>query len=276
MKHSMTALALLGGLLWHGAASADVSGQARMGNIGFTLIDLDPNDGITPALTMTHVGTRYENDYGYISASTPSGNYWEQFYPPATPQPWEYSYNLNNVETAHVAVLGRDDSWKQSVEGEAHIVTSLSESRGLNTSIEGDQAHFTLTPNTAVAFYSTVQIEASVTPPQQRQDWFDIFALFWLAIEDPKQPDGLLGVDLDLQDFRLESARGFSETRDSLDLVQTSWLNRTDQQQAGWVSMEMWMYAGSGTLDPVPEPAHYAMLLAGLALVGWTARQRRS
>ncbi|MEO8037136.1 MAG: PEP-CTERM sorting domain-containing protein [Betaproteobacteria bacterium] len=37
---------------------------------------------------------------------------------------------------------------------------------------------------------------------------------------------------------------------------------------------EVWLYRPEGWINPIPEPETYALMLAGLALVGWIARRR--
>jgi hypothetical protein len=90
---------------------------------------------------------------------------------------------------------------------------------------------------------------------------------FWLAMSaaDPTNSRSFLAVSGRLRVTASEQTTGPVAFREDAG----SWLIQTDDQPAFAVR-------GSVVAAPIPEPETYAMMLAGLGLVGWMAKRRRS
>lgn len=227
------------------AHAAVAQGAASISNLRYTLTDLDPNDGMSPGLAFVPV---YGSIWGTLSFS--GSNVYEDndYIPPSIWGSWE---NGNNAISSNVDGSGRLEDTVFSVSHRSDTVAT--------------EAHafidfwFSLAPGTRITFYSDYALSASGFNPDGRARAITRF-------------DGRLS------EFWTGESRSFfrSAGDESLELNGTaslSWDNIGPEPWEGILNLHTYGYS-VGSAVPVPEPASYAMLAAGLGLMGFLARQR--
>lgn len=242
MKHP-TPLLLAGlvALAAAGAVQAQTTTSASLKGFSYQLIDLDTTDGISASLTLTPVST-------WLAArGFDPGSY--------TPNPLQI---VDEAGTASVA--NQTGSALATYDGSVMSTSQASTAPGYRMAADVIQTWgFLLSPNTRVIFsaFASVSSQSSV----------DGYAFGGAGLNgSTRAADGYPSYYFD--DIRLSDG---SESR----LVSFS----VTASQAGLSGMVRAGVSGSAeqylTPLPVPEPSTYALLLAGLALVGTRLRRRQ-
>ncbi|MBB3223212.1 PEP-CTERM sorting domain-containing protein [Pseudoduganella umbonata] len=227
------------------AHAAVAQGAATISNLRYALTDLDPDDGISPNLAFNPV---YGNIWGGLNFSGSRVYEDNDFIPPSISGNWE---NGNNAISSRVDGSGRFEDTVLSVSHRSETVTT--------------EAHafidfqFYLTPGTRITFYSDYALGASGYDPDGRARSLTFF-------------QGRLS------EFGTGEVRNFLHFAgdENLELNGTasiSWDNAGPEAWEGSLNLHTFGYS-VGSAVPVPEPSSYAMLAAGLGLMGFLARQR--
>lgn len=237
------AAALCGGT----AHAATAASTAELTSLTFELIDLDPHDGITPYLTLNDErfrSTTAFNESGYYI--TVPDRVVDSSGITSLTRPWGAASTEWNGSYQFASASLDDNSGRSRIiaaENVYDVSFTLSPSTRLLVTANGVlTAHLS---ETAARAQTTTTLEGSVA----RDDWWEPYRFFFTyrSLESGTEAFSLQGT--------LENGLVPSVVSLSVDTLATA--------------------SFYGQTTPVPEPATYAMLLAGVGLIGGVARRRR-
>jgi hypothetical protein len=242
------------------AAQADnlLSATVSLGDVSYQLIDLNPTDGIAPSLTFFGQGFRATNSasIGYVNR--------ERY----------YEYSSTNGATGVDRIEGDAATLTTPMRFSASSsVASNAYYSNFTADAVGDR-EFALSADTQVIFFATTKLSAS-NSGTTGSAWAR--SGFSGAVRSGGYPSQEYN-----SDFLVELT-----ARDSQDLSTQMVGVLRSSQRTGYGKLTMrvetgseWSVAVPASLAPsisaVPEPGTYAMLLAGLGLVGFAARRKRA
>lgn len=284
MNKFATSMVLTAALASPLLAHAQVRAEGGLTNFSYTLIDLLPDDGIAPSLTIVQSSA-------FPGGSSASG-YASQN---ATFEPWftdsrsqlttPYNRDLatnigTRAGTASASATGADF---QSLQFHAAAATTsiAAASRAANGSTSFSLNEFVLSPGTQVSFFVDFNASASTTlPAGVFQEYARTYASFSL---DANAQDGwnkyvsnfIEVVAANAMYPNSPPATASASERVSLTLGNNSLFSSNLKLDISLSSTVNVNDASPVPPSPVPEPATMAMLLAGLALVAGAARRRR-
>ncbi|WP_229261901.1 FxDxF family PEP-CTERM protein [Duganella guangzhouensis] len=272
-------LAMLLGSLVINVASASSSVSATLGNLHYTLIDLDPNDGITPSIVFGNVG--------YTDRSSQTSTY---AYDDANGVHSKFNRAVAPSITSSVTQSSPQYSMSASASGtsmlNSGVLSAYLQTSGDNkVSFDYDSTadfgvlQFTLSAHTAITFYADASVSAAssgLPSGGYRNSALGIATLsgsfggngtaLSFFNEDARasldQIVGSAGADLPVTDAKNQT-------------LEFTYNNLLDIGIRGYVTSSVGTYATLAVLA-VPEPETYAMLLAGLGLIGAIARRRKN
>lgn len=218
-----------------GAASAQAIASAALGVTGYTLVDLDPNDGITPWITFQNQSTIGTAVSLYDAADTPL-------------------QERSSTTYGSIGVSSADGSAQASA-GTTDVAAAISAYAGRSVAQAENRYYFELSPHTGVTFFASGHLVSGGV------DWGNAVASvgFYSAVNGIGDPPG-------------ESiARGVSNYTVSFSSYAES---QGADAATGWVDLTS-SASVRAFAPPVPEPALASMLLGGLALLGAHAARRR-
>lgn len=268
IRYGMGAL-VLACVAWSGPAAANSQGQSTMGNLRFTLFDLDLTDSVTPSLLWSipdapsGVMSQAWLTVGYsVSDEHVRDSYLDARQAlPGSPASLSFSPGPQaSVETAlaHPAPLGQLLSVRASISsgGQRDAFTT--------GEVQSDLLGFTLSPNTRVAF----TVDLDITAGTQALAGYDeeIYAHGAIYVNGHAPLGGSSSTATQLHTGTMPGS--------PLELDQTIGLsvdfsNATSNAGYGDVSFLLRSQARSWPVSAVPEPSSTVMLLAGFALFGW-------
>lgn len=237
-------------LMASGPAQAAASASAEIGHLVFTLIDLDPLDGIDPA--MMWGGSEYSQSY----ANTESGGWsWDSAF--------GWYMDTSAMSTDSFSLASGMTGWG-GADAEAEV--SGSPVAGVSRSANGSgyfSGSFTVTPWTGIVVTAPYTAWASTTLDSE---WArgSAHLQFSLYTDDGSEEHYA-------QRFIEASSAG--ESNSASGTVRLTFANLSADAMGGNFWAQAYAYAQSP--QPVPEPAGAVMMLAGLLGVGAALRRRR-
>ncbi|MDM5177442.1 PEP-CTERM sorting domain-containing protein [Massilia sp. DJPM01] len=238
-KSHLTACALAAALSSAAGQTGAASASVQISNVRIELIDLDPNDQITPWV-----------QFGYrdvaMNANLNDGGELQEIF-------WPGSVQLSRPYGEAAAMVG-DGIMRSS----AQIRDSRLAGGARVSALGSDWRMFELSPNTQLKLTLSVSLQADDGLGESSRAVASIYG-YVSAFDQSGTPDQF---DDKLQNF---SGARTVDYRSTLSTGQAA-----GHGTIGWAA---YSYA-QGSAAPVPEPASYAMLLAGLAAIG-TCRLRR-
>lgn len=218
------------------ASAASADGYAGISEFSWTLVDLNPGDGIAPSIKFDVAG----------------GAAWSQR---LTVFPWLIDARDTFGATQVSAAEGNAAS-ALSETGNMASAHAPAEN-GIFMAYAMHVASFELTPYTRIEFSATAKVDT--TNPGTQTGGYALLE------------GGLVNAE------SAEPVSNFKLLLDSKDGSATqAWnpaLSSGAETTIGYFRRDTMAYVN---LVPVPEPSTYAMLLAGLGLIGWRARRSRS
>lgn len=266
-------------------AHAQVRAEAGLSNFSYTLIDLLPDDGITPSLSIVAPigyagGSRA---YGYIRQSDSAEPEFDDYLNQSTTR---YNRNLDvklgsPAGTANASVNGTDFHSLQ-------LKTSASTSgaspafRSASGYASANILEFVLSPGTQVSFFADANVATAATAP--RDDVFRDNA--WAGVSFGVRGNGDIdGLGYDARSINLQASNLIFDdappaTMSVSERIALTLGNRSASSAKLYLEIAtsasvQSQYYGHQSPSAVPEPATTAMLVAGLALIAGTARRRR-
>lgn len=264
MKRLIAACAALQ-LLAGGASAA--TGHVTHGNLTWTLIDLDPTDGIAPSLQfLPPPAGPLGAARAYVSAFA-GGALHEDTVVADDTDPLLAELDYRPAAYTHARVDGRADPATLSLSLDTNATL---EPNGASATawLHGGALPFVLSANTGVTFHSSVLLQGERgTEPGIYDAWL---ASGTLTVSF----DGLApaqSVFTDYVSVTLSPSPGDPVAVDFTRELTVDYSNRTASSMTGDVAL---LAIGTTAIAPVPEPGMLPMALAGLALMGWRLRRR--
>ena len=268
-----------------GPALAAASSSAAFANLVITLTDLDTTDGIAPSLTFNLNGPSFIDSraegFGDVAESYQFQNYAPHqggLFTGETQSAW--SSSAGSIMTAN-SVAGFTS---MSAQGVAHSGLDAYGTYSAAAIGAAPDNSFTLSANTAVTFSVMADMRAMTTMGYNLEadmaEWASAHAMLNAGgmldgtfVSDPQERYVLAGFDV-LDD---NTTVGVSNSWSGL--LSTTFSNLGPAEASGFLQSFVIVDGYSSVWDgvtPVPEPGTYAMLLGGLALLGFVARRRKA
>lgn len=245
-----------------GSSWAATTATGTLSTLGFELTDLDLDDGIAPSISFGNGISWTLNVYSANQQSGVRENFTivDHFgFPPA-----DLSASVGPA-TSFASVVGDP---RQRTAG---ISTSIhADVAGFSTAAGSIFGQYVLSPNTRLTLMADVALHGAIDDDRQEE----AVASYSLVLRATIGGTSQVGEAAIVKVIRKDAPGGseaflFEETM-YVDLV-----NDTAQQVTG--SLEAFIFAGgAGIPSPVPEPAMWVMVLAGLAPLTVFGRRRRS
>lgn len=270
-------------------AFAASSSFAELTNFSYTLVDLDLNDGIAASLTWTYPSAAdgsYANSYAYDNSTTGTS---DSHFATGTfgSVSSAVSQSLSQASSSVTPGGGTDPLLGASLQssGSTDGVTVPGTTSGYDTYAESpwslDAQTFSLSANTVVIFQADSWVNAATTvgfdPTTGATEWasgstfmrtYGGYVGDWQDISDTAGVYAAFGYDSNTNTWLGESG---SQTG----LLQVSFINYGSSALDGKFYAAV-TASGASTVAAIPEPETYAMLLAGLGLIGRIARRRQA
>ncbi|WP_029002048.1 PEP-CTERM sorting domain-containing protein [Azohydromonas australica] len=251
-------------------ALAAVGSTASLTDLHYELVDLDPNDGITPYVRFSG-GALAQSfiDYHFCDVGNGCDRAMGSFTVPASAfveDPSDGKSGFSSVSSAGLLAGGTFDI---SVNGYADTKHNEYQSRALYRTVDG-QPLFVLSANTAIRVTGQYTLDAWGTPWVDARRGFGNDGSYASVFFQSKFIDG--------DPFKQEVSAFVTPTSppDTEHLMgQMSVLLRNDKDHQA-VLWGKWGVVAGGRVAGIPEPSTYALMLAGLAVVGVAARRRRT
>jgi hypothetical protein len=268
-----------------GPAFANASSSATFGNLVITLTDLNPNDGIAPSLSFQTYGRAFVTGAIHSWGDTSE---LQSFAHTAPQQQGALSGTAHGDWAAASASLVAADTTAgfTSLSASGMALSGIDAFGSYSSHASGAEPYFnqfTLSANTRVTFSTNAALQAQTSMGYNLEadqgEFAYAHALFGV---DAFTNDGQEHIDTQEHaiaiQFNVRDDGSTEGVRDSWSgQLSVSFSNDTASEASGYMLNDVDIHGYSAVWDgvsPVPEPATYAMLLGGLALLGCTTRRR--
>lgn len=261
MKHRLIAAALAAALLpICGAAGAQASASVTFSGIRFTLVDLDPDDGIDPTIAFTGASSADANAYNgsiggnsHLDATTFAAPVWATVPSTATNSAtaWMMGDPYGPGATAHA------DGSNAALPTGQSLASIWFKGSAVNP---GSPVDFKLSPHTKLILTGTV--DGSVSSDQLHNE-----ASASMFIEFDAQGSQQNRVDWDVHTLALPRGTQYDMHHD----ISVSFVNNDSVELQGNMNGGVSVNVASS----VPEPWTAAMLLVGVGMLASHGRRRR-
>jgi len=302
MRIQLSAIAVAISLtLTHQVASANSVASATLGPISVTLIDLNPADSLLPTITWNNATYAPYNNYTYVYAyDSANGNYQSN-------AAWGENLGSNNslsASTAQSAATASISSGNDNTRLDGVSLTSAGYADGTTSAGQysyfnaaayapyyGGYDAFTLGAFTGVIFtaYATTSAQTSIG---NHDGWGSEYASSTAALNVwGSQPSGTGGTQnsnasissyaaydtLSVWNDQTQtydySYTGQSNT--AADMLGGTYINLTGSDKVGYLQFYTNVSGHSYVASAVAEPESYALVLAGLSLMGMISRRKQ-
>ena len=281
----MPALAMACMVATSAPALADASSSATFGNLVITLTDLDASDGITPSFTFNVNGPSFIDSraegFGDVAESYQFQNYAPlqgALFTGETHSAW--SSSAGSIMTAN-NVAGFS---AMSAEGAAHSGLAGYGTYSAASIGATPENTFTLSANTAITFSVLADMRARTSMGYNLEADMAEYATAHALLNVGGMVDGSFVNDAQERFITagfdvLDDNTTIGVSNSWSGLLSASFANTGTTEASGFLQTFVIVDGYSSVWDgvtPVPEPATYAMLLGGLALLGAAGRRRRA
>lgn len=269
-----------------GQASATASSSAFMGKLVITLTDLNPTDGITPWLSFKP---------NSVSGLHNVAEGWGDVYESYTRDDYASAVQQNGTLTRKVDTEWSSASGTVNTAANAAGFTSMSAQGSAQSGLDGygkyfSQAYngngvseFKLSANTQVTFSVVADLKANTSMGYNLDADMAEYGYARALLNVGGTVDGMWQNDASehaaLAEYYVNDDNTVSGVSDSWSgLMSVSFYNFGATTSDAWLQGVALSEGQSAVWDgvtPVPEPETYAMMLAGLALIG-AARRRKA
>lgn len=260
-----------------GLATADISGYTRIGNVSYTLQDLDPADGLTPFLTTPTVDHVYYFPIGQVQVLRQDGaaneSFWAQIPRDIEDNPLTAEIDGRPDYYYRTSIAGRPSLSTVSLEAELALPQGDNLRNAGLSQLYSDRYLYTVSPHTKVTFHSTWTIDADIVGRDDEIQWFNArgaFIIWSPAIEGAQEFYNLLE-----KKQEIISANGSDRSLHQAIGVDISFWNTTDQPRDAAYIFDLMTEAWWRPPPAIPEPRSYGLLLAGLMALGTIAGCKR-
>ncbi|NHZ65773.1 PEP-CTERM sorting domain-containing protein [Massilia genomosp. 1] len=283
MKTIVTTLVLGATLAVPLSASAQVSAQGTLNNFSYSLVDLLPNDGIAPTLSIVkplypeHPGTRAVGDISETGLRQTRESSEDR-------SRVLYSRNLDAglsvPQGSVVSTVGGTNFQTLALSTAASTKNGAGYERRAVASNYVMIEEFVLAPGTQVRFLADAS--GSVSKSQPNTSSLKESSTFTASMSFPEfsangYPDFVSEFSLRAPSWSADPNSPYSES--ASERLSIMFQNTAKTSVNLKVLLTLWSEANSldtsPVASPVPEPATYGMLIAGLALVAGVARRKR-
>ncbi|MEC5162391.1 MULTISPECIES: PEP-CTERM sorting domain-containing protein [unclassified Janthinobacterium] len=257
-KNTTTNLLALALAVTSFSAQADnlLSATVSIGNVSYQLIDMNPTDGIAPSLTF--YGQGFNADSSTSRGSVNRDSYYD----------YSRTHGATGVDSigGSAATLATPTTFSAS-----SSVASNAYSSHFTSNARGGR-DFALSADTQVIFFATTSLSASnsgTTDSAWARSGFSA-SLYTSGLPTHNSSFLVEVTARDAQDIHTQMVGVLQSAR----RVQYGTLTMTVETESEWrVAVPVSL---APSISAVPEPGTYAMLLAGLGLVGFAARRKRA
>lgn len=265
------------GLALHADPSfAQAQGTASLGNLSYTLVDLDPNDGITPSLTWpvwpySIPNDLFNNGGGVLELRSGEEYHRQQLYQPG-PDLLELSRSPNPNIGASAMLTERQTPETLVMELAPYAMMQGGAEQNARIHFYSGIIPFTVSANTRVTFTLDVQASGSVSQGAGMLERFETYSLFYVTLGDSS--------DFDSDLYTLSSGEGGAQEADYFHTLTIASENRSIASMNGYAqfygaSAALSMWSTSAIPPAIPEPATLPAYAAGLVVIAmWRRRQR--
>lgn len=273
---------------------ATATSTATLSNFTYTLYDMDLNDGITPSINFiayaSGYGTRVTGQAESVNASPEAAGF-----DLTAPDSFAALAGMESTELSYAGaqVVGNGTLagfQSLSAAGGAHGADGYSGKYSANAYVPYQYGDFTLTANTLVVFSATSTVSGSTSGSAYGAYGQNENAAAWTTMSvygdgpsgsipgsgsgDQYSSTSLYG--LATSQFDGASGLTLADAQTLSERMSVSYLNLRPGEWNGTLAMNTQAWGGSNiAVTAVPEPQTYAMLLAGLMLLGSTARRQK-
>lgn len=251
-------------------ALAAVGSSASLTGLHYELVDLDPNDGVTPYVRFS-AGTLAQSfiDYHYCNLSVGCDRSTGNFTVPASASVQASNGGKSGFSSVSGAGLFADGTFDVSVQGYASTKDNEYQSLALYRT-GAQQPLFVLSANTGIRVTGQYTLDAWGTPWIDARRGFGYDGSYASVFFQSKFIDG---------DPFMQQVSAYVTPTSPPDAEhvtgEMSVLLRNDKDHQA-VLWGKWGVVAGGRVAGIPEPSTYALMLTGLAIVGTAAWRRRT
>lgn len=258
MKFFSTIAIMLSTAFLSTSAMAQVTARASIGDTSYQLIDLDASDGVAPEISFFNISNT-------VQSRITTGNYSDNYTATA-------SRTASTTRSANVAVgdmnSGAAASYSGGNFGSASSSGQVNEVGSFGAS-QSFTANFTLSPKTLLLFFGHLSGSAAAGSYYDQSTYSSASA----SLSGSLLPGGI-----GYQNSQISANAASYYYNNSYDTSFTlSFVNGGSSDLGGSWNLATSTSGNnySGFAQPVPEPETYAMMLAGLTLLGAVVRRRQ-
>lgn len=286
-KFALTAVALAA------AASANATSfaSASIGPIQVQLIDLNPLDGVTSTITFGSGISTYNYGYTYSNNGADVSN------SPSLSGSGSVNANTANASISQSFIGGTASSLQGatvSTSGQASGSSTGAQSYYYGYITAPNYSSFTLSANTAVVFSALGTASAQTTVGYDAVNYRYEYASSNVSLGvNGTGPIGNTGNQSSSDSLSSSASHTYQSSYDPVtgawtgytyvgqqasnsSVLSVSFMNFSSGDKSGTIYAQAYVNGYSNIAAAVPEPETYAMLLAGLGVIGAVARRRRA